>query len=208
VAVASAHETNPFAPGESPFCVKGLAYRNTIAFLAKTVGGLDKLLAEVRDPATREFLAQTFLNGGWYDALPTQPLFQAAGRLAGQNTLDITRQAAAAAAVNDINGIHRVLLKLASPEMVIERVPRAATQYYNFVTSTVEKLGPQSYRLVGEGIPAGIASIYMAVTEAFLLRAIELAGAKEPRNLWHPHKPLGVRHGVTVLQLTRDMSWK
>jgi hypothetical protein len=171
-------------------------------------GGRAELLHEIRDDATREFLSQTFLLGSWYDVLPTQPACQAASRVCKQPMMDLTRKMAAEAAQRDINGIHRLLLKIASPEMVVERIPSAAKQYYNFVDSTVEKLGRNHYIATGEGIPAGIVTLYMAVTEAFILRALELAGARNARHIWHPLKPIGNRHGVAVVQLRREIEWK
>jgi hypothetical protein len=203
------NEPNPFAPGTSPFHCKGLSYRNALdVFSRMTPGGLPALLDEVRDPAMRQFLSQSFLPGGWYDVLPTQPLCQAAARAAKQPLFEHTRKMARESAYRDINGLHRVLLKLASPDMIMERVPSAAKQYYDFVTSRVEKVRPKCYRLTAEGVPAGITALYMAVTEAFLLRALELAGAQEPRQLWHPSQPIGQRHGVTVVQLKREIEWK
>src|SRR5262245_41713408 len=129
-------ETNPFPPGTSPFHVKGLAYRHMLDYVDREVsGGRAAVIAELADDKMQTFMSQTFLPGTWYDTLPTALFFQTAARLARQPLLELTRKMAREAASKDINGIHRFMLKMASPELVMERIPRAAKQYFDFVTS-------------------------------------------------------------------------
>jgi hypothetical protein len=47
----------------------------------------------------------------------------------------------------------------------------------------------------------------MSVTEAFLARALELAGAREVRTHWLPVLPAGERDGVALVQVRREMTW-
>jgi hypothetical protein len=207
--LSTLNETNnPFAPGESPFKVKGFSHKNSLAWLDGEVrGGLTALFAELRDPL-RIFFQQTFLDGTWYDVLPAQPLFQAAARLTKQSPFDLARKASASQAQKMISGMHRTLLKFDSPEQVVERLPVIAKQYLNFVDTRVECVAPKCWRAIGEGIPAGVVQLYMATSEAFTGCSLEVSGANEPHQRWQPIKPMGQNHGVAVVQAIREITWK
>ncbi len=52
MAVSPAPPRPPFAPGKSPFHVKGVVYRNLVEYVDKTVaGGLAAFVAALDDPA-------------------------------------------------------------------------------------------------------------------------------------------------------------
>jgi hypothetical protein len=202
-------DSNPYAPGESPFKVKGFSYSNTLACLGREVpGGLPALLAQVHDARLRQFLEQPFLDGTWYDVLPFPTMLHAASRLSELSPLELARKAAADGAEKNVKGIHRLLLQLTSPDQLIERLPAVAKQYLNFVTSHVERRGPSFWVSTADGIPSAIVHVYMTTTEAFTTRALELAGAKDTRQTWHPPKVTGQDRGITVVQAVREITWK
>ena len=208
MAVSPAPPRHPFAPGKSPFHVKGVVYRNFVEYVGNTVeGGLAAIVATFDDPALRTFTEQPFLAGSFYDALPSMPLCEAAARLLHRPFAQLVREFSAYAAEHDVKGIYRLLLKLVSPEMVMERTPAAARQYFDFVAATVQKDGPKSYSTSVRGVPRFLAPFYMTVTEAFLSRALVLAGAKEPRHAWQAPLPDGDREGVQLIKLRREVSW-
>jgi hypothetical protein len=197
-----------FAPGESPFRVKGVTYRNFFDFVAERIpGGRATLLDKLSEPTVRAFAEQSFLPSTFYDALPTVLLAQAAARLLGVSFDEFVRQLSRYSAERDTKGIYRMLLRLVSPAMVMERTPAAAKQYFNFVESTVEKLGPKTYRSRARGVPQFLAQFYMLVTEAFLRHALTLAGAHNVKHQWAPSQPDGSREGVPLVIVQREMSW-
>jgi hypothetical protein len=198
-----------FAPGKSPFHVKGVTYRNYFDYVNEFIpGGRARLLEALGDPALRAFASQTFLAGTFYDTLPSVPLCETAAGLLQRPFAQFVREFSAVAAERDTKGVYRMLLKLVSPNLVMERTPAAAKQYFDFVTSSVEKLGPKSYRSTARGIPEVVAQFYMLVTESFLGRALTLAGAIEPLNRWLPPTPDGTKEGAPLVILRREVSWK
>jgi hypothetical protein len=207
--MASASDSNPYQPGTSPFHVKGLTYRNAIDFFdSDLAGGSAAVIAELRDVRLREFLSQRFLAGTWYDVLPIVSILQTAAQVGRRTPLELMRKMARESAQKDINGVYRLLLKLASPETVVERLPGAAKQVFSFVTVAVQNFGERAYRVTSDGVPTLVAGIYMASTEAYVARALELAGAREVRQLWLAPTPLGSREGLPIVRLNRELHWK
>jgi hypothetical protein len=197
-----------FAPGKSPFHVKGVVYRYFFEYLDHQLeGGRARLLAAIDEPDLRAFADQPFLAGTFYDTAPIMALCERAASLLGRPFLGFVREFAEQQAETDIKGIYRMLLRLVSPDLVMDRVPAAAKQYFDFVSTEVEKLGPKSYRSTAHGIPEPLMQFYMTVTEAFLSRALTLAGAKELVHRWLPPQPDGVREGVPLVVCSRELSW-
>src|SRR5690242_11825085 len=127
----------------SSFNVKGLVYRGTREFYDKRLqGGLDALRRELVDPELVRFWEQAFSPGAWYDLYPLMSINQAAARIAGVPYTTLVTENAAYIAERDINGVYRLLLKLATPELVASKLPRASLQYLDF--------GEAEGRLVGE----------------------------------------------------------
>jgi hypothetical protein len=206
--VSAASSQGRFAPGQSPFKSKGVIYRNYFDFVTERVpGGREALLGELRDPALREFAGQTFLPSSFYDALPSVPLCAAAAALAKLPANELVRELSRFSVERDTKGVYRMLLRLASPGMVMERTPAAAKQYFNFVEASVEKLGPKAYRTRARGIPEFLAQFYMTVTESFLRHALTLAGARNVQNQWARPAADGDRDGVALVVVQREMSW-
>jgi hypothetical protein len=201
----------PFAPGEAPFHIKGVAYTRSLAYIdGRVLGGRAAVLGALvaGDAALRRFFEQPFLASAWYDVFPLVALFGAAARRVSVPSVTFLREVSRHQASEDIHGIYRFMLKLVSPERIIERLPRVAAQYFDFVTAEVRKLGARSYESIGHGVPAPLLDLYMAVTENFLLVALETAGAKNPRNIWSPSEPEGEAHGLLLMQTRRELTWE
>ena len=59
-----------FAPGTSPFHVKGTLWLGLRTYVQEHVdGGLDRL-SEYLEPSVRSFFSQFFLAAGWFDLFP------------------------------------------------------------------------------------------------------------------------------------------
>jgi hypothetical protein len=198
-----------FPPGKSPFRVKGVVFRNFFGYMEESLeDGRARVLAAIGDEAMRNFASQPFLAGTFYDTLPTMALCETGAALLRQPFAAFVRAYSAYAAEKDTKGIYRMLLRLVSPQTIMERTPAAAKQYFDFVEASVEKLGPKSYRSVARGIPEIVAPFYMLVTESFLMHAIELAGAKRPLHRWLGQVSDGNREGVPLAKLQREISWQ
>jgi hypothetical protein len=194
--------------GEGPLRAKGNIYVGTHRYYSKAVpGGVSAVLSRLSNQKLIAFLGRPFVASSWYDVGPLVPFGEAAAQVAGVPHLEFLRSQARAQAMTDIHGVYKLLLKLASPEMVMSRLPRVATQYFDFVTAEVRELAPRHWESTGRGIPHVAASTYMATTEAFLVRGLALSGAKNVKHRWFPAESAGTLQGIAVVSLRRELSW-
>jgi hypothetical protein len=166
-------------PDRGAFNIKGLIYRGTQEFYGSRLpGGLAALKAQLVDPTLVRFFEQDFVPGGWYDLVPLMAINQAAARVAGIPHTDLVTQNSAYIAERDINGVYRLLLKLASPELVAAKLPRASLQYLDFGEAEGKFVGKKEFHAVQRRIPAAFAGWMAAGVRGFAPTALMIAGAK------------------------------
>lgn len=199
---------SPFPIGESPFRVKGVLYQGTQAYFAKRVkGGMEALLAAIEDPPLRAFIGQRFLAASYYDVLPVYPLIHVEARVCSQPLPVYLRQRGEWQAEQDISGVYKVMLKLASPEAVAARLPRLVTQILNFgsVQQVESSVGVRSFTLAG--MPGVLVAWYMNGLTVYAQHALRLAGARTCQVTMRPAEADGQQHGVDVVRLRFDIQW-
>jgi hypothetical protein len=198
-----------FPVGKSPFRAKGVVYNNFCAFVdMRLVGGMKDFLRRVRDPALRDFHAQRFLAASWYDALPVLSALHELGRELQVPPLSLMSDLSRFNFNAAVNGVYRLLLRLTSPETLLERSTQIGRQYFDFVKTDFARLGPRHYRLRHAGIPDTVAPMYMTMVEAFVDIGLAHAGAKEVRQRWENPEPMGMMHGLPVVRLQREITWR
>jgi hypothetical protein len=194
--------------GKSPFRAKGVNFRNVLAFAeAKVQGGQAQFLARLHHHDLRAFMAQPFLAASWYDALALIPLIAELSRELHLSTQQCARELAGFVVKRDATGIYKLLLKITTPESLLERSTHTARQYFDFVKSDFTRVDPRVYRLTHSGIPQVAATTYMNIVEGFVDAGLALAGAKEVRQRWERPQPLGIVSGVEIVRLEREIRW-
>ncbi len=200
---------SPFPIGESPFRVKGVLYLGTASFFAaKVKGGMGALLQQIDDERLRVFIGQRFLAGSFYDVLPVQPLILAEARACNLPLAVYLRQRSEWQAEQDMAGVYKVLLKLASPEAVLARFPRLATQWLNFAKAElIDKSEPGSRGFVLSGMPAILAAWYVNGLSVYAQHAVKLAGAKKCQVTMLAPEPEGQSSGVDLVRVQFQVQW-
>ncbi len=198
-----------FPPGASPFRAKGNVYRALLESADKRVpGGREAVLALIDDPVLRAFYLQPFLAASSYDIFPLIPFGVAGAKILGVPYGEFVRGGAEFTALRDMNGIYRVLLKLASPEMVIARIPRILAQYFDFGSVEGQFRGERSYEATARGLPKPIAFWLTNIAHGFIPVVLEKAGARRVdmrvRNPTETH----VEHGVQLVDVSFDVRWE
>jgi hypothetical protein len=199
-----------FAFGESPFRAKGITYTEALAYyddMLRGRGALREALARETQGRAGAFFDQPFVVGGWYDALPLIDLHHAAAGLLGRPYLEVIKDLARWQMPRHIHGFYRFFLKLASPELLLENLPRTAKQYYDFIEVSVVKLGPRNYETRARGIPEDFAPGYMAASEVSIMTALEIAGVRGAQHRWRMREPDGERAGVKLVSVGREIRW-
>ncbi len=195
------------APGESPFRIKGVAWRDTIARHEEIAGGPAAVAAELPTDALRAFYAQSFLASGWYDVLPMMFVDAAAARVAGIAYADQLRSGTRRQAHRVLSGVYRAFMRMMVPSAVAWSLPRLSASYYDFGSVATERLGAQHVRGTVRGVPRVLAGWYATTSLEFVLVALELSGCVRPTFDWMaPH--LGeTREGYALTDLTFDIRW-
>jgi hypothetical protein len=202
------YEDLPFAPGASPFRLKGIAYRGHIEYANQFVpGGANAVNAAFRNPALRPFFEQPFLAASWYDALPILSAWQVCARVLNQPAIEFLKVRTRHQAQQDINGVYRLILKLASAETVALRIPRVVGKYFDFGTSDAEVIRPGLVRLSQTGIPMLMAPWFTIVADTYLQVALEIAGATGVHVRRRPMEPSGHAHGLAVGAIAAEVAF-
>jgi hypothetical protein len=168
------------APGDSPFHVKGVAYRGHLDYVdANVPGGVAAMKAGFSDPAVAEFFDQTFLASSFYDVMPLAHAGVICADLSGLSFYEFVRTRTIAQAERDVRGVYKWLLSLLSPRMVATRLPKFLAQYLDFLVFEVVEASPK--RVVGRlsGIPLELKCWQSTVFEAYYVHVFKIGGVKD-----------------------------
>jgi hypothetical protein len=198
----------PLPVGTSPFHVKGHVYAKMLEDFAVNVpGGIDAVIARAGDAAIARFASQRFIASSWYDALPMLPLSFAHARLLGVPYHQHLRDRGRYIAERDVPGIYRFLLKLSTPEMVMRRLPRAASQYFDFGPADVAFYGSRHAVTVHSGIPEPLVPFIATTTEGFVAAALEMAGAGRVNVRCVDTEGGPERAGIATFKVRLEATW-
>ena len=198
----------PFAVGASPFRTKGNVYRALLeAFDVQVPGGASAVLSRLEGPEVKAFFEQQFLVGSMYDILPLLEASMMSARVANQGWREFVRGGGRFQAERDLNGIYKMMLKLATPRQVVERLPRMLIRYFDF--GRVEGAASQRtrYEAAVHDIPKPVWPWLSAVAEGFIPFVMSNAGAKDATVIMHPPTPTGVRAGMGLLTGLFSVTW-
>lgn len=198
----------PFAPGESPFRIKGTVIRGFLDWIARhSPGGIDGLLRAYRDPRLAPFMSQQFLASSFYDILPLVTSAHVAARLGGRSFGEFLRVRSRDQAERDLGGIYRLLLLWTSPANVVQRYAKIQQQYFSFGAARAEQVSHNHAILTREKIPEMLADWFAAVQPPFLEVALPGAGAK---NLYTRAEtiPDGTTLGLPAATVVLDVTWE
>lgn len=176
----------PFAPGHSPFRIKGVAYRGHLDYVRENVPGgegamIEELVRWTGVSDYERFFRQTFLASTRYDVYPLAMAGVACARLCGQTFGEFVRERTDHQARTDLNGVYRFLLKMVSPETIAARLPRLISQYYDFSWAETEISGPGLVTGRYRGVPAGLAAWMHHVCESYVETVLHVAGHANAR---------------------------
>jgi hypothetical protein len=199
----------PFEPGQSPFHMRGNIYAGTRKFFdAHGPGGIEAVYREIRDPKLLAFFQQEFAADDWYDVLPVALLIRAEAKAMGLSVAEYMRARSRFQAQLDINGLHRLLLKIASPEMVAMRLPALLSRVFDFGEARAERRGRGHVTSSMRGWPLILGEWYLNAFNVYTETALRLAGAIQCTVRLAPPEPDGAQHGVETVSIQSDTLWR
>jgi hypothetical protein len=195
------------------FRAKGLVYQGARDYYEEVVpGGWNAVVSQLSrreemDPRLRAFCSEPFVAGGWYDAMPIVSLSRAAAALSGVPHPQFVRDNSAWLARRDLRGVYKVILQLASIELVALRLPGLSLRYFDFGSADAKMISTRVMRSVRAGVPASMASWFAWAIEGFTPAALELAGARQVRVRAEPPALDGEIDGVALARIPVTVSW-
>lgn len=190
------------------FRAKGLVFLGARAFYAEHIRGGCDAVRTFLSADLAAFFDQTFLSGGWYDVMPILTISAAAARAAGESQSKIVRENARWVANKDLRGIYKLIVSMATVEMVVERLPDLSLRYFDFGRAEGRMTGATVFELTRFGIPSPLADWFVFATMGFVPVALESAGAKNVRVRGSRHVPDGSAGGVPLVRTKFEISWE
>jgi hypothetical protein len=169
------------------FRAKGLVFLGAREFYDERLKGGCTAVSDLLDPDVRAFFEQRFLTGGWYDVMPILAISMAAARAARVPHPRIVRENAEWMAKRDLRGIYRLIVAVASVELIVARLPDLSLRYFDFGHADGKMVGERLFESNRYGIPAPLADWFVYATAGFVPVALETAGAREVRVRAAPH---------------------
>jgi len=193
-------------PPGAPFMGKGILFSGVLAYLKeKTPGGVAAVKAELGEHADE--LDRLYLASSEYPIGGLVRLAAAAATVGKRELFPFIRERATAAADADLRGIYKLLLKVASPESTAGHMWKTFNRYFPPCRAETREVGRGKMLATLLGIPSCVDGWYVAATEGFVSRAVELAGAKGIAMTWSPPTPDTPRAGIPTSRIDFDVRW-
>ena len=200
-----------FRWGESPFRVRGVAYRSTLPMvddmLAKRGLRAADLLRQNGDAALDAFLTQRFAPMDFYDIYPMIHFAPLVARARGVSLSQHTRDSASVHAAWARRGFTSVILRLVSNETVAAWIPRISAWYHDFGDIETTVAGDRHVRGVRHGLPQFLVQSWSILSMQFTEDVLSHAGASDPRAYTLDAERDGERQSCPLYRVSFEIRW-
>ena len=200
----------PFAPGTSPFRIKGEMYRQLAMSIeyydAKSNG---RVTQELERAGLGEFYSQPFLSSAEYDALPLARVPMAIAQALDRDVAEVTRSQGHAAVKSLMEGVYAAFLTSLNTRNFCQLFPKVIGHVYAFAAVEAAPLpgGAPGARIVRRSMPLCLAEWWTHATGPFIVVPLENQGASEVTVSWKI-EPRGFESGVPMADLEGIVRWK
>jgi hypothetical protein len=200
-------EQLPFRVGESPFRIKGSGYLLHMQYVDEQLpGGRAAMNAAIRSPELRAFFEQTFFAGHLVDIYPLVAVGHTCARIHGVSFERFIRMRSRHQAEGDLRLFRKLILRIASPEMLAVRIPAITASYFDFASAEVVEKKPESIVALMHGIPRDIAAWMGYVGDETVRFMLEYNGVKGLRSKL-ANEPEGKRDGQDIVAIRSTVQW-
>ena len=200
-------ERLPFPVGEAPFRIKGSGYLLHLKYVDEHLpGGRAAMYAAIARPDLRAFFEQTFFAGHLVDIYPLVAVGYTCARIEGVSFERFIRTRSRHQSEGDLKLFRKLILRIASPEMLASRIPLITASYFDFATAEVLEKKTGSISAVMHGIPRDIAAWMSYVADETVRFMLEYNGVKELRSLISTDRE-GVKDGREIVGIKTSMHW-
>jgi hypothetical protein len=202
-----ASERLPFAVGAAPFRIKGSGYLLHMQYVDEHLpGGRAAMYAALGRPDLRAFFEQTFFAGHLVDIYPLVAVGYACARIQGVSFEQFIRTRSRHQSEGDLKLFRKLILRIASPEILASRIPTITASYFDFATAEVLEKRTGAITAVMHGIPKDIAPWMSYVADETVRFMLEYNGVKELRSRIAMEGE-GVQNGQEIVGIKSSMQW-
>ena len=202
-----ANEVFPFPIGHSPFRIKGSGYLLHMQYVDEhLLGGRAAMLNAIRTPELRAFFEQTFFAGHFVDIYPLVCIGHICAELQGVSYERFIRLRSRHQAEGDLRLFRKLILRLASPELLASRIPTLTANYFDFANAEILEKKTGSVTATMHGIPKEIAPWMTYVCEETVRFMLEYNGVKNLR-LQTAQEREKESQGPEILGLRSTIQW-
>lgn len=199
----------PFAPGKSPFRIKGIGYRAAVTNVKRLLDERNMTWRDAfSDISLAMFFEQPFLAASLYDVFPVISLINLGAALANEPVESFARDQASTQAEQDLTGVYKLLLMVASPEAVAKRLPRLTAQYFNFGEVEDEGLvAPGKVAMTRRHMPTSIVEWYGIAAGAYVEFVLGRAGGRNAESRVTDIRADETLQGLPTQQMRFEFTW-
>jgi hypothetical protein len=196
-----------YAPGQSPFHVRGSTYLGVREQAdANIAGGMAALTAELPEGPHRAFAGQAFSPESWYDALPLRPITEVLAKLERRGWEDSVRARAEDAARRELGLLGRMRMLAGAPERAVERLQRFVSETFDFGEAELGELSAGQARLAVHRVPQPLGSLLLAMLQGRGNVLVGTAGGKQIK-LGGRLVPTGQSGEIGLVDVRVELSW-
>jgi hypothetical protein len=195
-------------PGQSPFHFRGTYYDRILSRVATEAGGSKRLFDALGDPELVRFFSQRFAWNGWYDALPSMPLYAALARIEDRDFELAVREPSRIAAQSLVPTIFRYALSLTGAGIISSVVTKAVRYGTDFGHVSFDKVGPGVGRGSGSSIPLYIAPNVANLVLGWFEGMLYVAGARDVEARYTSVTPSGEVSGFETVTMGFEFAWR
>lgn len=196
-----------YAPGESPFHVRGSRYLAIRDHVAATVpGGTQGLHAAMPSGPLRDFCAQSFQAKDWYDALPIRPFTECVAKFEGRTWEESIHARAQDFARRELGLLGRLQARVRTPEKIVERLERAALDNFDFGQSEIISIEAGRSQVVFHEVPQPLGSWLLPTMAGYVGILIEQAGGTQAE-VKGRLIPKGRRDAIGLVDVRVNLTW-
>lgn len=200
-------DRSPFPLGEAPFRIKGVAFRTHFEHWDASVRGGRQAVIAAMEPALRAFFERPIIASDSYDLYALAIADGVAATLANRPYNEYVFEGAENAAEYDLRGAYKLILRVFSPQQIMERVCKVSALYFNVGTIAPVFVEGKQARIRRRDFPAPLFPWLVPVTEGYMKVAVSRTGVKNLTIHTETFPPSKELHGVALSDSQATYTW-
>lgn len=196
----------PIPAGSSAFHIKGAGFIGHMAWVDSSYPGGRAAFLAALTPSMRAYFETRFLALSYYDLLALAAAGHVCAKTLKMPYREFIAMRSRHQAKIDLEGMYKILLKLASPRLIAPRIPKVMSQYFDFGEVRIQKEEEFGIHFDVAGVPLILSEWMLGVYEGFSDVVLAAAGGTAPI-MYADVVRQGTAHGFVLCTLKMEVRW-